>query len=556
MRLKQLAAAAVLSLLSTELPVFTAAQGGKEKDQGKDQSISPHTLSPSAVSELTDSLVAPKPAVDTGGFKNGTPLPTMFGTFLATSFDASSSTAVTGGGTTFTAPPTETFTYTMQLSDKTCPGSLAKQIVIDPSAILYYHLEPSDPGDNNGILCGRLEVTNNDGGWIGLGWSSNGNMIGGEAIVGLTNARSVLKYSLTSKMASGVTPMSAERQTLTDTSIRLVGDKTIMTFTKMLLEDGEIEIYETGPNAFLHARGSNGQTLGYHDNGRFVFVKDFLDDIKTDPPTRRPTPIPTLRPVSTPNPTEMFIRPTVPVFTPNPTEIFTRIPVPGVSPPGPFQSYMPTNVFTRLPGSQTSIPPGRDPTMRPVPVGPMNCDSPFMTKEECQASIYCEWVLISGQKNYCQFGPLVAPTVPTEIIFTTQQVPDVSAPGPFQSYMPTNVFTRPPGSQTSIPPGRDPTMRPVPVGPMNCDSPFMTKEECQASIYCEWVLISGQKNYCQFGPLVPPTLRPSPPPAIKVRLRFQSIDMKYFLHSFLFELISCILADIWANFRTNATTIF
>eukprot|EP00986_Skeletonema_menzelii_P020481 scaffold31292_cov154-Skeletonema_menzelii.AAC.1 len=91
--------------------------------------------------------------------------------------------------------------------------------------------------------------------------------------------------------------------------------------------------------------------------------------------------------------------------------------------------------------------------------------------------------------------------------------------------MPTNVFTRPPGSQTSTPPGRDPTMRPVPVGPMNCDSPFMTKEECQASIYCEWVLISGQKNYCQFGPLVPPTLRPSPPPAIKrVDLRWTPWD--------------------------------
>ena len=229
-------------------------------------------------------------------------------------------------------------------------------------------------------------------------------------------------------MASGVTPMSAARQTLTDTSIRLVGDKTIMTFTKMLVEDGEMEIYETGPNAFLHARGSNGH-LGYHDNGRFVFVKDFLDDIKTDPPTRRPTSIPTPRPtpiptpqptpiptpqpqpVITPNPTEMFIRPTVPVFTPNPTETFTRIPVPNVSVPGSFDSYMPTLVFTTLPGSQTSTPPERDPTMRPVPVGPMDCDSPLMTKEECKASIYCEWILISGQKNYCQFGPPIPPTL-------------------------------------------------------------------------------------------------------------------------------------------------
>eukprot|EP00984_Skeletonema_dohrnii_P036936 scaffold38483_cov133-Skeletonema_dohrnii-CCMP3373.AAC.1 len=441
-RLQQAAAAIVISLLSTDLAVFTNAQGGKDKDQGKDQPLSPPTLSPSAASSataLTDSLIAPQPAVNTGGFRNDTPLPTMIVTFLATSVGGSSTTSVvTGGGESFTAPPTETFITTMQLSDKTCPSSLDKQIVIDASAILYYHLEPSDRGDNNGILCGRLEVNNNNGGWIGFGWSPNGNMIGGEAIVGLTETRSVLKYSLTSKMASGVTPMPAARQTLTDTSIRFVGSKTIMTFTKMLVEDGEIEIYETGPNAFLHARGSNGQTLGYHDNGRFVFVKDFLDDIATDPPTPRPTPIPTPRPtpfptalstslatfVFTPRPTEVFIRPTAPAFTPSPTEIFTRIPAPVRTPlptnfattisvpDRPTRTNMPTDYFfVRPTGSQISTPPGRDPTMRPVPVGPGNCDNPSITRDECKASIYCEWVLISGQKNYCQFGPPVPPTL-------------------------------------------------------------------------------------------------------------------------------------------------
>ena len=409
--LQQLAIAIVISLLSTaELGVFTDAK--EDKGQGKDdQSLSPPTLSPfaydAADAALTDSLIAPQPVVTNGGLKADTSLhPTFGATFLATptgtNVDASSTTtSITGGGTIFTAPPTVAF-VTMQLSDKTCPGSLDQSIVIDPSAILYYHLEPSDPSGNNGILCGRLEVDNNNGGWIGFGWSTNGNMIGGEAIVGLTEARSVLKYNLSSKDASGVTPMSAARQTLTDTSIRQEGEKSIMTFTKMLVEDGELEIYETGPNAFLHARGSDGQTVGYHDNGRFVFVKDFLDDIATDPPTPRPTPMPTelATMILTTLSTEVFTRPPppppVPDFSPNPTEIFTTPPFPDRTPP-------PTGLST--------IDFTADSTMRPAPVGPGNCKDPSITKDECKASIYCEWILISGEKNYCDYGPPVPPTL-------------------------------------------------------------------------------------------------------------------------------------------------
>jgi hypothetical protein len=399
----QSAALVLLSLLSTELAVFTDAQGGKDKDQGKDQSVSPPTPSPAAAA-LTDSLVAPQPVLTTGGSKIDTPLPTMsasglstrVSTFASTYVDVSSSTLTTGGGSIFTEPPTETFVtmqQQQQLSDKTCPGSLDRQIVIDSSAILYYHLEPSDSGANNGILCGRLEVDNNNGGWIGFGWSTNGSMIGGEAIVGLTDARSVLKYNLSSKDVSGVTPMPAARQTLTDTSIRLEGDKAIMTFTKMLVEDGELEIYETGPNAFLHARGSDGQTIGYHAySGRFVFTKDFVDDIiATDPPTPRPTP------GSTTLGTTVFQPVPGSVLSPNPTENFTR-------PPIPSRTTMPTDAVPRPTDDSQGA-------STPAAGVVVDCKDPFITKDECKASIYCEWILISGQKNYCDFGPPVPPTL-------------------------------------------------------------------------------------------------------------------------------------------------
>eukprot|EP00574_Skeletonema_japonicum_P006235 CAMPEP_0201725172 /NCGR_PEP_ID=MMETSP0593-20130828/8656_1 /ASSEMBLY_ACC=CAM_ASM_000672 /TAXON_ID=267983 /ORGANISM="Skeletonema japonicum, Strain CCMP2506" /LENGTH=188 /DNA_ID=CAMNT_0048216511 /DNA_START=125 /DNA_END=687 /DNA_ORIENTATION=- len=184
-RLKQTTAAIVTSLLSTELTVFSIAQGGKEIDH---DSFIPPTLSPSvdSTTALASAIIAPQPAATNGGFRNiDTPLPTFGMSFVATSIGASSPN-VMGGGTTFTASPTEEAFISIQFSDKICPGFLDRQIVIDPSATLYYHLEPSDPGDSNGILCGRLEVANNNGGWIGFGWSLNGNMIGGEAIVGLT----------------------------------------------------------------------------------------------------------------------------------------------------------------------------------------------------------------------------------------------------------------------------------------------------------------------------------------------------------------------------------
>ena len=273
-RLIELSAFALFSslLLSTELAVFADAKADAAPNKGKDPLVSPPSPSPSAAA---------------GGTKIDSPIPTMLATYFSTIVDVDATSSVT----------------TLS-SEKTCPGSLDQQIDIDSEATLYYHIVRADSGDTNGILCGRLEVESNDGGWIGFGWSKNGKMTGGEAIVGLTDAQSVLKYNLASQMASDVTPMSVERQTLTNTSIQVVGDTTVMTFTKLLIEDGELEIYESGSNAFLHARGSDGENISYHDNGRVVFVKDFLDDVvPTNPPISKPSTAPVPSPSRTATPT-------------------------------------------------------------------------------------------------------------------------------------------------------------------------------------------------------------------------------------------------------------
>jgi len=153
--------------------------------------------------------------------------------------------------------------------DLSCPATLDKSHEIDDKATLYYAVVPSNPPEaNNGILCGRLEATND--GWVGLGFSENGSMSGSDAIIGLAGENmSVKKYDLTTT----ATEMAADKQTLRDTQCVAEDEKMKMVFTKLLVEEGEIPIMATGVNTFLHARG--GADLGYHTNGRTPFEVDF-----------------------------------------------------------------------------------------------------------------------------------------------------------------------------------------------------------------------------------------------------------------------------------------
>ena len=73
---------------------------------------------------------------------------------------------------------------------------------------------------------------------------------------------SVMKYSLGAKALSGVMPFPQDQQTLSDTSVEVMGGQTIVKFTKIMKESDEIEI-TTGDNGFLWAYGT-GNTLGYH----------------------------------------------------------------------------------------------------------------------------------------------------------------------------------------------------------------------------------------------------------------------------------------------------
>ncbi len=73
------------------------------------------------------------------------------------------------------------------------------------------------------------------------------------------------KYYLGGKDISAVVPMETEKQTLLDATIEVIDDQTIMKFTKLTNEPGEIEISSTGDNIMLWARGFDSN-LGYHQS--------------------------------------------------------------------------------------------------------------------------------------------------------------------------------------------------------------------------------------------------------------------------------------------------
>lgn len=156
------------------------------------------------------------------------------------------------------------FRLTVVAAQPACPSTLDLKVEIDSSATLYYAVIPVEES-GNGLLCGRLEVEN-DGGWIGLGFSDDGMMSGSQAVIGIPAEGTVLKYDLT----SAATPMDDDRQTLTGTSISAGEDgMVVMEFVKLLVEEGEVPIL-VGENRFIQARGP--AELGYHTSGRISIV--------------------------------------------------------------------------------------------------------------------------------------------------------------------------------------------------------------------------------------------------------------------------------------------
>ena len=99
--------------------------------------------------------------------------------------------------------------------------------------------------------------------WVALGVSTNGLMVGGQAVIGLPDSDEPPQiYNLRDRDISGVVPAPAEAQILISSSVTQEGGVTVLAFTVPLETDG-FRVAATGVTGYLAAHGSDNN-LGIH----------------------------------------------------------------------------------------------------------------------------------------------------------------------------------------------------------------------------------------------------------------------------------------------------
>lgn len=151
------------------------------------------------------------------------------------------------------------------------PRSYQHMIEIEPKFFLHWN----DPDTSKDSVA--FQVVYYGTGWIALGFShsTEGVMVGSDAIIGLPSNGKVQYYELKSKDVRGIQQKSPEAQkTVTGHFISQSSTKTVMSFTKAF--NGNIDAFQfipKGINTFLYAYGTSNE-LGYH-SGRGMFQLDF-----------------------------------------------------------------------------------------------------------------------------------------------------------------------------------------------------------------------------------------------------------------------------------------
>jgi hypothetical protein len=129
-------------------------------------------------------------------------------------------------------------------------------------------------------------------GWLGIGRSDNGKMIGGEAVIGLTETEqgptNPGKYQMVSEENSGVYLFSDARQTLQDANIVQDDTTTTLMFTKKLFEDGEYSIPSDSASTWIYGVGRDNSFPAEH--ARYgTFDLQFPMCVETSDSTPSPT---------------------------------------------------------------------------------------------------------------------------------------------------------------------------------------------------------------------------------------------------------------------------
>mmetsp|Transcript_10875 Transcript_10875/g.17939 ORF Transcript_10875/g.17939 Transcript_10875/m.17939 type:complete len:632 (-) Transcript_10875:77-1972(-) len=110
-----------------------------------------------------------------------------------------------------------------------------------------------------------MEATYDGEAWLGIAFSEDERMGGSDGILGTPDDGTPQKYRLNQGFIEIMPP---EEQTLTDASVEIVDGKTVMKFTKPLVEPNQIPI-TAGEINMLWANGGDGVTnIGYHGQNR------------------------------------------------------------------------------------------------------------------------------------------------------------------------------------------------------------------------------------------------------------------------------------------------
>mmetsp|Transcript_45310 Transcript_45310/g.109699 ORF Transcript_45310/g.109699 Transcript_45310/m.109699 type:complete len:772 (+) Transcript_45310:601-2916(+) len=126
---------------------------------------------------------------------------------------------------------------------------------------LEYRVNLKDPNANGqDSVTFRYTVPRES--WVAVGVSPDGSMLGSEVVIGKPLDGTVLKYRLDSKSVSGIVEM--ESQTLINTSLEQAGGSTVLAYTKILNEPGELSMHIDYPNNIYLTVYGFSNTFGYH----------------------------------------------------------------------------------------------------------------------------------------------------------------------------------------------------------------------------------------------------------------------------------------------------
>ena len=189
---------------------------------------------------------------------------------------------------TIAPPPTSMPpVFTPQPNDYVnCPPVYDESIELSPGLYMSYAVRtPQDSASltaYGGVLC--VQIVSNQIGWIGFASSLDGFMPGSEAVIGRLDDDNLptgipnpgKRYLVTRSPPDELMPL----QTLIGATIvkNITSQTTTLTFTKILIEQGEIPINARGNNTFLWARGSGDTSFDFHDEKGTVSLEFCLVD--------------------------------------------------------------------------------------------------------------------------------------------------------------------------------------------------------------------------------------------------------------------------------------